>query len=84
MPRRGEVRDPVAQAFGSAIRSRRESQELTLEDLAGKLHTLGGKMDPRYLGEIELGWHSPTIITAKRIADALGVPLANLVKELDT
>ena len=37
-------------------------------------------MDARYLGEIELGWHATT--TAKRIADALDVPLATLVDEL--
>lgn len=39
-------------------------------------------MDPRYLGELELGWHAPTIVTAKRIADALDVTLADLVRNL--
>jgi hypothetical protein len=39
-------------------------------------------MDPRYLGEIELGWHAPTIVTAKRIADALEMRLATLVRDL--
>ena len=39
-------------------------------------------MDPKYLGEIERGWHSPTITTAKRIADALGLPLAELLSDL--
>jgi hypothetical protein len=39
-------------------------------------------MDPKYLGEIERGWHAPTISTAKRIADALELPLAELVREL--
>jgi hypothetical protein len=28
-----------------------------------------------YLGEIECGWHAPTIPTAKRIADALEVAI---------
>jgi hypothetical protein len=38
------------------------------------------RMDARYLGEIELGWHATTIVTAKKIADALEVPLAKLVR----
>jgi transcriptional regulator with XRE-family HTH domain len=39
-------------------------------------------MDAKYLGEIERGWHAPSIATAKRIADALNVPLAELVRDL--
>jgi transcriptional regulator with XRE-family HTH domain len=35
-------------------------------------------MDAKYLGEIERGWHSPTIPTVKRIADALDVTLSEL------
>jgi hypothetical protein len=35
-----------------------------------------------YLGEIERGWRAPSIPTAKRIADALEVSLAVLVREL--
>jgi hypothetical protein len=39
-------------------------------------------MDPKYLGEIEQGWHAPTIPTAIRIADALAVSLSELVRGL--
>lgn len=39
-------------------------------------------MDAKYLGEVERGWHSPTIGTAKRIAEALETSLAELVREL--
>lgn len=39
-------------------------------------------MDAKYLGEIERGWHAPSISTAKRIADALEVKLAALVGTL--
>jgi transcriptional regulator with XRE-family HTH domain len=39
-------------------------------------------MDAKYLGEIERGWHAPSISTAKRIADALDVDLAELVRAL--
>jgi DNA-binding XRE family transcriptional regulator len=39
-------------------------------------------MDAKYLGEIERGWHAPTLPTAKKIADALEVRLADLLKTL--
>lgn len=41
-----------------------------------------GRPDGKYLGEVERGFHSPTLTTAKEIADALEVPLAELVAEL--
>jgi transcriptional regulator with XRE-family HTH domain len=77
MPRRTQA-DPVARAFGQAIRRAREERNETLEDVAGRLP----RMDPKYLGEIERGWHAPTISTAKRIADALNQPLSELVRDL--
>jgi hypothetical protein len=39
-------------------------------------------MDPKYLGELERGWHAATIPTAKKIADAPKAPLAELVASL--
>ena len=40
------------------------------------------KMNPKYLSEIERGWHAPSIVTAQRIAEALEVRLADLVRDL--
>jgi len=37
-------------------------------------------MDAKYLGEIERGWHAPSITSAHRIAQALHVALADLVE----
>ncbi len=68
----------TAEAFGAAVRRAREDRGETLEDVAGRVP----RLDPRYLGEIELGWHAPTIVTAKRLADALGTPLKDLVRDL--
>ena len=78
LPRRGDPddRDAVAIAFGAAVRKARGKR--TLEQIAGDIP----RMDPKYLGEIERGWHSPTIATAKRIAEALKVPVADLVADL--
>jgi hypothetical protein len=39
-------------------------------------------MDAKYLGELERGWHAPTLPTAKRIADALEVRLADLLSDI--
>lgn len=80
LPRRTkpEDRHPVAIAFGAAIREARERRKETLEQVADRTD----RLDPRYLGEIELGFHVPTIVTAKKIADALRTPLSTLVKGL--
>jgi transcriptional regulator with XRE-family HTH domain len=77
VPRRSTA-DPVAQRFGAAVREVRKQREETLEQVAHRIT----RMDAKYLGEIERGWHAPTIPTAKRIADALEVALADLVRKL--
>lgn len=77
MPRRTEA-DPIAQAFGDAVRRARQERGETLEDVARRVP----RMDPKYLGEIERGWHAPTVTTAKRIADALKLPLSELVRDM--
>ncbi|HXV05734.1 MAG TPA: helix-turn-helix transcriptional regulator [Solirubrobacterales bacterium] len=86
MPRRQKA-DSASQAFGKNVRRIREEQELSIEALAGKIVTRSrtdGKpvpMDAKSLGEIELGWYSPTIGLAAKIAKALGVPLADLMRD---
>lgn len=77
VPRRGQA-DPTSRRFGAAIREARHRRGETLDQVAHRIAT----MDPKYLGEIERGWHAPTIPTAKRIADALDVPLTELVRGL--
>ena len=77
MPRRGRA-DHVAEAFGAAVRETRLERGETLEDVAHRIE----RMDAKYLGEIERAWHSPSLSTAKRIADALERPLADLVRDL--
>lgn len=77
MPRRTQA-DPVAQAFGREVRRVRETRRETLEDVARRIP----RMDAKYLGELERGWHAPTIPTAKRIATALETTLAALVHDI--
>jgi transcriptional regulator with XRE-family HTH domain len=77
VPRR-TVADPVARQFGVAVRAVRRQRGETLEQVAHRIE----RMDAKYLGEIERGWHAPSITTAKRIADALAVTLTELTKDL--
>ncbi len=77
MPRRSTA-DPVSQQFGARVREARQQRGETLEQVAHRIP----RMDAKYLGEIERGWHAPSIPTAKRIADALEVDLAELVLAL--
>lgn len=79
MPRRRRDPEPVARAFGDAVKARRTELKITLDQLGERMERRDGK----YLGEVERGFHSPTITTAKEIADALEVPLAALVARLD-
>jgi len=78
MPRRRRDPEPVARVFGEAVRSRREKRGWTLEQLGERMDRPDGK----YLGELERGYHSPTLTTAKQIADALETSLSSLVEDL--
>ncbi len=71
--------DPIAAAFGQAVRSAREARGETLETVAGRVP----KLDPSYLAGIERGAHAATIPSAARIASALGMTLSELVRQLD-
>jgi transcriptional regulator with XRE-family HTH domain len=77
LPRRTRA-DPLSRKLGEAIRETRERHGETLDQVAHRIP----QMDAKYLGEIERGWHSPTIPTAKRIADALDTSLSDLFKSL--
>jgi transcriptional regulator with XRE-family HTH domain len=61
--------------FGNAVRSARGQRGWTLEELGSRM----GRPDGKYLGEVERGFHAPTITTAKEIADALDLRLADLL-----
>ncbi len=77
VPRRTTA-DPIARQFGVAVREARKQRKETLEEVAHRI----ARMDAKYLGEIERGWHAPTIPTAKRIADALETKLTELMRGL--
>jgi transcriptional regulator with XRE-family HTH domain len=60
--------------FGLAVRRLRGHKKLSQEALAGQ-----AGLNRSYLGEVERGCVSPSITTAAKLAQALEVPLAELL-----
>lgn len=77
MPRR-TTSDPVAEEFGIAVRAARERRGETLEAVARRIP----RLDPAYLAAVERGNHAVSIVTAARLADALGLTLSDLVRSV--
>ena len=59
--------------FGNAVRNARTAAGLTQEDLAER-----SGLDRSYIGGIERGERNPTLSVIEKIADGLGVSLAEL------
>jgi transcriptional regulator with XRE-family HTH domain len=65
---------PVLVAFGQAIRDARAEAGVSQEELA---HLAG--IDRSYMSSIERGEQNVGLMSMHRVAEALGVPLAELV-----
>lgn len=59
--------------FGDAIRQLREAQGWSQEHLAER-----ADINRSYLGEVERGQATPSLVTAAKLAVALGTPLSSL------
>ncbi len=65
-----------AKGLNQVIRVLREAKRMTQRDLARR-----AKMTPGYVAQLEMGARSnPSLAILKRLAKALGVPVANLLK----
>ncbi|WP_373747051.1 helix-turn-helix domain-containing protein [Neisseria dentiae] len=62
------------QQFGLHVRALRQSQNLSQEELAEKAN-----MHRTYIGMIERGERNPALLNLIRLAQALDVPLTELV-----
>ena len=69
----------IRERFGFAVRSRRESLELTQEELAGK-----AGIHRTYLADIERGKRNVSLVNIERIAAALAWRLAELFQHVET
>lgn len=59
--------------FGNAVRNARATAGLTQEELADR-----SGIDRSYIGGVERGERNPTLSVIEKIADGLGVSLAEL------
>ncbi|MBI5241140.1 MAG: helix-turn-helix transcriptional regulator [Elusimicrobia bacterium] len=66
---------PLARGLGRRIRRCREAAHLTQEELSER-----AMLHPTYVGYIERGQRLPSLRALERLADALSVPLATLLK----
>ena len=68
----------LSKLFGSAVRARRNAAGISQEKLAER-----SGLHPTYVSMIERGVRNPTLEVASRIAKALKVGLAPLIKDVE-
>jgi len=68
----------LPEKFGRIIRRRRRAAGLSQEALAES-----AGLHRTYVGMLERGERTPTIIAVKQLADALGVTMVDLIRELE-
>lgn len=70
--------DPALLALGGAIRRLRLSRNISQEKLA-----LLAEVDRSYVGRVERGDNNVAVLTLARLASALDVSIAQLMKEAE-
>lgn len=68
----------ITQFFGLTVRRLREAHDWSQEELAEKAN-----LNRSYLGEVERGKAIPSLITLEKLADALGVSVADLLAQCE-
>lgn len=68
----------IPNRLGRVVRFERERRQLSQEALS----ELAG-MNRSFVGEIERGEATPTIVTLQKLADALGLKLSELIKRYE-
>ena len=71
-------RDPILSSFGRNVAKHRQARELSQEALAEK-----AELDRTYISDIERGVRNPGIKNVVRLAKALGLTAAQLLKGVD-
>lgn len=72
------VRRDLAKSFGVVLRSHRKAAKLSQEKLSEK-----ADVDVKMIGRIENFIRNPSLNLADSLADALGVPLSQMIKEAE-
>lgn len=66
----------VQQLFAAALRAERKTRGLTQRQLS-----MGARLTPNYVGEIERGQRMITLLTLRRLAAALQITTTELVQK---
>lgn len=64
--------------FGCVVRQLRESRGWSQERLAGR-----AELNRSYMGEIERATAMPSLATAAKLAQALGLPLSQIISQCE-
>ena len=78
-PERSQTDDAFRLAFGRAVRARRESLELSQEELGFR-----SELDRTYVSGIERGVRNPTLLIINRLASALGIRPSALLRSTES
>jgi len=70
--------DDVGEKFGAVVRQLREARGWSQEGLAGR-----ADLNRSYMGEVERATVMASLITAAKLAQALGVPLSELISRCE-
>jgi transcriptional regulator with XRE-family HTH domain len=70
--------DSVGERFGIVVRQLREARGWSQERLAGR-----AELNRSYFGEIERATAMPSLATAAKLAQALDVPLSELISRCE-
>jgi transcriptional regulator with XRE-family HTH domain len=68
--------NPALIALGEAIRRIRQSQDMSQEKLA-----LLAEVNRSYVGQVERGDNNVAVLTLKKLTDALGITITELMAE---
>ena len=69
---------PVGERFAAVVRQLREARGWSQERLANR-----AQLNRSYMGEIERGNAMPSLATASKLAQALEVPLSELISRCE-
>jgi XRE family transcriptional regulator, regulator of sulfur utilization len=72
------AREDVGEKFGAVVRQLRESRGWSQERLAAL-----AELNRSYMGEIERATAMPSLATAAKLAQALEVPLSQLISDCE-
>lgn len=70
---------PMRQLMGEVLRTRRRAQGMTLRDLSSK-----ARVSLSYISEIERGQKEPSSELLAALADALEIPLSNVLSQVSS